>query len=180
MKLLALLFTTALASPFCYGQHRCVENGKTLITDRPCASASETPEPKSNNTIGDAKHSAYSTNFGAWRGQVQFMAKAGTAVVSDAHAVGPLVIEIDPRGKVSGSSTETGCTFKGIATPGIADTLTILDVTLSNCRYAAYNRQMTGRLALYKAQGYTDFSLVAYDLNKRPSGHYEIKGTLRR
>lgn len=180
MKIPVLLFVTALTSPLCYGQYRCVENGKTLITDHPCVLQSATSEHKAANTIGDAKNFAYSTTFGAWRGQVQFMTKAGTAVVSDAHAVVPVVIEIDPQGKVTGSSTDTGCTFKGIATPGIGDTITNLDVTLSNCRYPGYNRQLTGRLALYKAQGYTDLNLVAYDLNKRPPGYYEIKGTLRR
>lgn len=108
------------------------------------------------------------------------MAKQGTAVMDEAHAVVPLVIEIDPQGKITGVSTDNGCTFKGIAMPGIAETITNLDVTLTGCKYPGFNRQLTGRIALYRAQKYTDFSLVAYDMNRRPSGYYEIKGTLRR
>lgn len=108
------------------------------------------------------------------------MAKSGTAVVNDAHAVAPLVIEIDPQGKVTGASTETGCAMKGIATPSMMDTIVTLDVTLTKCRYAGYNRQMTGRLALYKAQSYADLNLNAYEMNKSPPGFYEIKGSLRR
>ena len=108
------------------------------------------------------------------------MVKSGTEVVNEAHAVAPIVLEIDPQGKVTGSSTETGCVFKGIAVPGIVDTITNLDVTLTKCQFTDYNRQMSGRLALYKAQSYVDFSVVAYDMIKRPVAYYEIKGTLRR
>lgn len=164
-----------------HAQYKCVENGKTLITDQPCASSAGQPEVKSGaNVVGDLQNSAYSTTNGVWRGQVQFMAKAGTNVVSEAHSVASIVIEIDPKGKVTGSSTETGCTLKGIAMPGLAASITNLDVTLSNCRYSGYNRQMPGRIALYKAQSYTDFSLTAYDLSKKPPYTYEIKGSLRR
>lgn len=58
------------------------------------------------------------------------MAKAGTTVVSEAHAVGPIVIDIDPRGKVTGNASEAGCILKGIAKPSVFPTITELDVTL--------------------------------------------------
>lgn len=179
MRFALLLAAGFLATPICYGQYRCVENGKTLLTDRPCASSPATPEPKVTNTFGDAKSSAYSTTVGAWRGQVQFMAKSGADVVNEAHAVAPIVVEIDTQGKVTGSSTETGCAFKGIAKPGVLET-TELDVSFSNCRYAGYNRQMAGRLILNTAKSYVDFNLFAFDMIKRPVGYFEIKGTLRR
>lgn len=130
--------------------------------------------------IGDSTNAAYSTTNGMWRGQVQFMAKADNTVASEAHAVVPFVIDINPQGKVTGSASEYGCVLKGIAKPGIVPTITELDVTLSKCSYPGFNRQMTGRVALYVAKNYVDFSLVAYEINKRPSGYYEIKGTLRR
>ncbi len=106
------------------------------------------------------------------------MAKAGTAVIDEAHAVVPFVIEIDPQGKVSG--TGNGCSIKGIAAPSPMDTITTLDVTLRGCGYSGFNRQMSGRIALYRAQKYVDFSLQSYDMQRRPVGYYEIKGTLRR
>lgn len=162
-----------------FAQYRCNENGKAVFTDRPCASQPTAPTlTGSPKMIGDAGNTAYSTTSGAWRGQVQFMAKAGTSVINEAHAVVPFVIDIDPQGKVTGTSN--GCSLKGIAAPSIMDTLTNLDVTLTGCGYPGYNRQMTGRLALYKAQKYVDFSIVNYDMQSRPVRYYEIKGTLRR
>lgn len=57
-------------------QYRCVENGKTLFTDKPCAS-SEASAPHrgySPKVIGDSGNSAYSSGYGDWRGQVQYQA----------------------------------------------------------------------------------------------------------
>ena len=178
----ALLVAGLLIAPLAIAQYRCVENGKTVFQDRPCVTEPPPAAPTGNNpkVIGDTNNSAYSTTNGTWRGQVQFMAKANSTVISEAHAVGPLVIDIHPQGKVTGSASEYGCVLKGIAKPGMVPTITELDVTLSKCRYPGFNRQMSGRVALYAEKRYVDFSLVAYEINKRPSGHYEIKGTLRR
>lgn len=180
--MLYLLAAGLLAAPLAFAQYRCVENGKTLFTDKPCTGevAPAVPTGNSPKVIGDAGNSAYSTTNGTWRGQVQFMAKAGNAVISEAHSVGPFVIDINPQGKVTGSASESGCVLKGIAKPGVFPTITELDVTLSKCNYSGFNRQMSGRVALYTEKKYVHFSLVAYEMNKRPSGHYEIKGTLRR
>ncbi len=180
MKPLALLIISLFVAPLAHAQYRCVENGKTVIQDRPCTTEAAPGVTKSDKVIGDSANAAYSTTNGTWRGQVQFMAKAGNAVVSEAHAVGPFVIDINPQGRVTGSAGEYGCVLKGIAKPGMVPIITELDVTLSKCSYPGFNRQMSGRVALYAEQKYVDFSLVAYDISKRPSGHYEIKGTLRR
>jgi len=179
MKSTAILLVGLLASASAFAQYRCNENGKVMYSDRPCTNQAA-PIIVEGNTkvIGDAGNSAYGTTNGAWRGQVQFMAKAGTSVISEAHAVVPFVIEIDPKGKVTGNGN--GCSLKGIAAPSPMNTITNLDVTLTGCSFPSYNRQMTGRLALYKAQKYVDFSIVSYDMQRRPSGYYEIKGTLRR
>lgn len=162
-----------------YAQYRCEENGRVTFADRPCANQQAEPlRTPGIKVIGDAGNAAYATNDGTWRGQVQFMAKSGTTVVSEAHAVVPLVIEIDPQGKVSG--TGNGCTLKGIAAPSPMESITTVDVTVKGCSYPGYNRQMSGRLAIYRAKKYVDFNLVSYDLQRRPPGYYEIKGTLRR
>ena len=108
------------------------------------------------------------------------MARSGSNVVGEAHAIVPLVIELDPQGKVSGSAAETGCFLKGIAKPSMFPNIAELDVTLSKCNYPGYNRQMSGRIALYTEKRYVDFSLTAFDLNRKPGQSYEIKGTLRR
>lgn len=178
MKSIALLTISLLGSGSVFAQHRCVENGKTILTDRPCAS--QTMPVVSGDVNGDnnAGISAYATSNGAWRGQVQFMAKSGTTVINEAHAVVPFVIELDPQGRVTGSGNN--CSIKGIAAPSPMDTITMLDITLTGCAYAGFNRQMSGRIALYKAQKYVDFSVQSYDMQRRPSGYFEIKGTLRR
>jgi hypothetical protein len=182
MKLFALII--CFLSSHVHAQYRCTENGKTVFTDRPCATteapAQASPGQPPKKLIGDAGNSAYSTTSGAWRGQVQYQATWRTTVDSDAHAVIPMTIEIDPQGKVSGGSPENGCKLKGISAPGGMPTITNLDVTFSGCDYAAFNRRMSGYLALYQAQKHAQFSLSAYEMMKRPSGTFEIKGTLRR
>lgn len=186
MKTIAIILLACAVAP-AFGQQQlytCVEKGRKVISNTPCGEGL-TLQPTNrvpSNVVAPAPVNAmdYSSTYGAWRGQVQFMAKRGTAVVNEAHAVVSLVIQIDPQGKVSGGNTETGCSFKGIATPGPIDTFVNLDVTLSGCKYSGYNRQLTGRVALYKAQKYVDFNLFANDLISRPNAYYEIKGTLRR
>jgi len=180
VKSIALLIIGLVVAPLANAQYRCVENGKTIFQDRPCATEAVPSFTRAEKVIGDSANAAYSTTNGIWRGQVQFMAKADNTVVSEAHAVGPFVIDINPQGKVTGSASEYGCILQGIAKPGMFPTIAELDVTLSKCSYSGFNRQMTGRVALYAEKKYVDFSLVAYEINKRPSGYFEIKGTLRR
>lgn len=179
MKSIISLTIGLLVSCSAFAQHRCVENGKTILTDRPCASQSVPVASGGANEVSNAGNAAYATTNGAWRGQVQFMAKSGTAVINEAHAVVPFVIELDPQGRVTGAGNN--CSIKGIAAPSPPmDTITTLDITLTGCAYSGFNRQMTGRLSLYRAQKYVDFSVQSYDLQRRPTGYYEIKGTLRR
>lgn len=179
MKAFVFLFAVLTVSTSAFAQNRCTENGRVIFTDRPCATEHGIPSKDGDaKVIGDASNSAYASSNGTWRGQVQFMAKSGTAVIGEAHAVVPFVIEIDPQGKISG--TGNGCTLKGIAAPTPMDMITTLDVTLRGCSYPGYNRQMSGRLALYRAQRYVDFSLLSFDMQRHPPGYYEIKGTLRR
>jgi hypothetical protein len=166
-------------APVSWAQYRCVENGKTVFSDRACSASTEAVS-KPGKVVGDQQNSAYMTTNGTWRGQVQFMARSGGNVVNEAHAVVPFVIEIDPQGKVVGSAPETGCVLKGIARPGVMPSLTELDVTLTKCAFPKYNRQMSGRIVLYSEKRYVDFSLQAYEFNRKPGGSYEVKGTLRR
>lgn len=187
MKIAVILLACAVAPAFGQQQlYTCVEKGRKVISNTPCGEGlklqptNQTPSNVVAPAVTPVNALDYSSIYGAWRGQVQFMAKRGPSVINEAHAVVPLVMQIDPQGKVSGASTESGCSFKGIAIPGPIETLITLDVTLSGCKYFGYNRQMTGRVALYTAKKYVDFSLFANDLIGRPNGYYEIKGTLRR
>lgn len=183
----AILLTCVVVPAFGQQQlYKCVEKGRTVLSNAPCGeglkiqSTNQTPSTTATQVAAQVNALDYSSIYGAWRGQVQFMAKRGPEVINEAHAVVPLMIQIDPQGKVSGGSSESGCSLKGIAVPGPIETLVTLDVTLFGCKYPGYNRQMTGRVALYSAKKYVDFSLNAHDLISRPHGSYELKGTLRR
>lgn len=177
--LLALLSvaTSALA------QYRCVENGKTVFTDRPCAtelpvSSRPQPQPAAAATAGDA---AYSTTAGAWRGQAQFQATVNGAVVGDAHSVVPMVIEIDPQGKITGVSTDNGCRLLGVASPGFLPTMANLDITFTNCEYPGFNRRMSGTLSVYQGQKHAQLSLNGIQMAPgRIAATYDIRATLRR
>src|SRR5690348_16401525 len=96
----------------------------------------------------------YSTPYGAWRGQAQYQVSVQSVPDPAAHAVSPLVIEIDTAGKLKGSSPENGCQLLGIARPSPVPTLLNLDVTISGCRYAGLNRRYSGTFGLYTQRKY--------------------------
>lgn len=163
--------------------YRCTVGGKTLLTDKPCDGnvAQQGTSAASATTLPGSADSSYSTPYGEWRGQAQFQANVGGTVQQDAHAVVPLVIAIDAQGKVTGAAPEAGCQIKGIATPGVVPTMLNLDVTLSGCRYAGYNRRMGGYVALYQAQKHAQLSLNGNHIPARQAvAIYDIKSTMRR
>lgn len=182
LKRLGLLGLLLAATSAC-AQYRCVEHGKVVYTDRPCAN-----EPSTQNTgtppakvVGVPNNAAYSTPTGAWRGQAQFQANVGGAVANEAHAVVPMTIEIDPQGKVTGASPENGCRLLGVASPGIQPTMANLDVTLSGCRYAGFNRRLSGSLSVYQAQQHAQFQLIGMlAAPGRVAATYDIRATMRR
>lgn len=183
MKSLLFLLLGALVSTPSSAQYRCVENGKTLFTDKPCASneAAIPPHGNSPKVIGDSANSAYSSGYGDWRGQVQYQATFKGQAVSEAHAVVQTTLSIDPQGKILGSSPENGCKMKGIASPGIGQTILNLDITLTGCTFSKLNRRLTGTLALYPAEKRTQFWIYAHPVDLlNPGWSYDIKGTLRR
>lgn len=184
MRLLCLI-TLLLASSAATAQYRCTVNGKTVFTDRPCPGEGQSTERSQqgtpSKTVGDVGNSAYSSASGTWRGQVQYQATGKGGVIQEAMAVVPLTIDVDPQGKVVGSSPENGCKLRGIASPGIVPTSVSLDITFSDCRYSAFNRRLFGTLTVNQAQKYAQFSLNGTNAN--PFGgmfFFDIKGTMRR
>lgn len=171
--------TTAMA------QYRCVENGNTIFTDRPCPTDTPSVEqpPRSNapKMVGDAGNSAYSSPFGTWRGQIQYQANGRGGINQEAMAVVAMTMDIDSKGRVTGSSPENGCRFRGIASPGSVPTSIALDVTFAGCNFNGYNRRLFGTLSVNPAQKYAQFSLNGSHVMPLASMHFfDIKGTLRR
>lgn len=183
MNRFAVVLLGLTAAVPAFGQHRCVDNGKILITDKPCAGEMTTPAPAANvqNIIGDKANGAYASGYGDWRGQVQYQASLSGQPVADAHAVVQTTVSIGPQGKVTGISPENGCKMKGIASPGMTPTILNLDITLSGCSFQALNRRLSGTLALYPAQKHAQLWLYAQPVDLlRPGQSYELKGTMRR
>lgn len=174
--LLPLLFVASTAQ----AQQRCVENGRVLITDRPCGEATTGSVPKPDPMPVTRAAPTASLASGTWRGHAQYQASQNGVVIQAAHAVTPLVIEIDPQGKITGISNETGCHIKGIAAPGMAPTITNIDVTFSGCSYNGYNRRMFGHLIVAQGRGTAQLSVSAHHIIPAPAAVYELRATLRR
>lgn len=176
--------------------YRCVVNGKTTYTDKPCDAPTlpgvngPSASMSSNGTRQAGKPTKsieldYSTPYGIWRGQAQYQ---GTTVkgqaMREAHVVVPLVIEVEKQGRVRGASPENGCKLLGVAAPYVAPNMLKLDVTLSECRYPALNRRYSGTLVLYQSSNSVQFSLQSLNpmlavLIVGPS-NFDIKATMKR
>lgn len=171
--------------------YRCVVGSKTTYTDKPCdapvlqrvdgssAVASSDPPRKPEKSI----ELDYSTPYGVWRGQAQYQAAAKGQPVPEAHGVVPLVIQVEKAGRVQGVSPENGCKMLGVAAPYVTPTVLRLDVTLSGCRYPAFNRRYSGTLALYQSDNSVQFSLQSINAASAFIGNvgdFDIKASMRR
>jgi hypothetical protein len=175
--------------------YRCTVNGKTIYTDKPCdAPMLPGVEGPSDSTSGNATGQAgkpaksieldYSTPYGIWRGQAQYQASSKGQLLREAHAVIPLVIQVEKQGRVRGASPENGCKLLGVAAPYYSPNVLTLDVTLSGCRYPALNRRYSGTLALYQSSNSVQLSLQSFNIGLAAVGkgaaHFDIKATMRR
>lgn len=136
--------------------YRCQVNGQTTFSDRPCDSGARGKAPISGEKKAPSSPvypahalSGYATPHGSWRGQAQYQAKQGTQLVEEAHAVVPVILSISTDAKVTGGSPDNGCRWLGIASPGAMKAMLKLDVTLSQCKYAALNRRHAGFITVY-------------------------------
>lgn len=122
----------------------------------------------------------YSTPYGEWRGQTQYQAFIRTTSDPAGHIVTNLTINIDPQGKVVGTSAENGCRLLGVAEPGVTPTIVTLNITLTGCNYSDYNRTYKGLLSVFSRESYAKFSLQAIDISSGKAGTYNIEATMRR
>lgn len=122
----------------------------------------------------------YSSPYGEWRGQTQYQAFIRTTSDPAAHVVTNLIINVDPQGKVIGTSTENGCRMLGLAAPGVTPTIVTLNVTLTGCIYSGYNRTYIGSFSVFSKEAYARFSLQAIDVLSGKAGTYNITATMRR
>jgi len=166
--------------------YRCIVNGQTVLTDKPCDGvttvpgsgvAAASPSGPANGQISGAQ-----SIVGDWRGQTQFQGAENTQVMEAAHSVVPLVLTFSADGKVSGVSSDNGCTLLGLWAPGATPRLFNLDVTLKGCRYSGLNRRYAGNVLATFAENSAQFSLAAYavPIPGQPVRRYDVGATLRR
>jgi hypothetical protein len=130
------------------------------------------------STVASAQN--YSSPYGEWRGQTQYQAFIRTTSDPAGHIVTNLTINIDPQGKVVGTSSENGCRMLGLAEPGVTPTIVTINVTLTGCTYTGYNRTYRGLLSVFSKDHYAKFSLQAIDVSSGKGGTYNVTATMRR
>lgn len=170
--------------------YRCVVKGKITYTDKPCDAPTlpgvEGATASASSQTGKPAQSVeldYTTPYGTWRGQAQYQASEKGQLLSDAHAVLPLVIQVEKQGRVRGASPENGCKMLGVARPYVTPNILMLDVTLSECRYPTFNRRYSGSLTLSQASNSVQFSLQSINVASAfigKVGYLDIKATMRR
>lgn len=180
------LVLSCFASNDAAGQsiYRCMQNGRTTFSDKPCTEGGKvqqppnTTAPDSQTTPSTVEGAENASPYGEWRGQTQFQATVKGQRVTDAHSVVPMTIAIDRQGKVTGASPENGCRLLGIAAPGPVPTVLHMDVSLRGCQYAPYNRRFAGTLALYLRDKHIQLSLTS--IAPLASHILDIRATMRR
>lgn len=166
--------------------YRCTENGQTVLTDKPCESATTVPASglaaASPSGPVNGQISGAASVVGDWRGQTQFQGAQNTQVIEEAHSVVPLVLTFSADGKVSGVSAENGCALLGLWAPGSTPRLFALDITLKGCRYSGLNRRYGGNLIATFTENSAQLSLSAYAVSipGQPIVRYDVGATLRR
>jgi hypothetical protein len=165
--------------------YRCIKDGQTILTDKPCDATSAAPSSGATAPpSGPASNpvSAPESIVGEWRGQTQFQGAQNGQLIEEAHTVVPLALTFSADGKVSGTSADNGCALLGLWAPGGTPRLFSLDVTLSGCRYAGFNRRYTGSLIATFPENVAQITLQAYTLPIPgiPIRRYDVSATLRR
>lgn len=158
--------------------YRCIKDGQTVLTDKPC-------DASPTNASSDAaavRISAPESIVGQWRSQTQFQGAEDGRDLQEVHSVVPLVLTFSADGKVSGVSVDNGCQLLGLWTPGVTPRLFTLDITLSDCRYAGLNRRYSGTVTTAHTDGSAVLGLQAdtMPVPGLPRRRYDVAATLRR
>ena len=174
----AIVVTLALPASAKSPIYRCIKDGQTVLTDKPCdaAPAASSSEPAGNQV------SAPESIVAQWRGQTQFQGAEEGRELQEVHSVVPLVLTFSADGKVSGVSADNGCQLLGLWSPAVTPRLFTLDVTLSDCRYAGLNRRYTGTVTIGHTDGSALLGLQADTMPVLglPRRRYDVAATLLR
>jgi hypothetical protein len=178
----ALALPASATSPI----YRCMKDGQTVLTDKPCDAT--TAAPSSGATVAPSsgvvgkQASASESVVGEWRGQTQFQGAENGQLIEVAHSVVPLTLTFSADGKVSGKSADNGCELLGLWAPGVTPRMFTLDITLKNCEYGGLNRRYTGSFIATFPENLAQLSLLAIAVPAPGliARRYDVGATLRR
>ena len=179
------IVAVVIAPPVRAEVYRCTVDGTVTYSDEPCAGAHAGKPAQGQATVPlpnpvTTPVGTPANFYGEWTGQAQYQATARSQPIEAAHAVVSLTLIVAADGKLTGESMDNGCRVLGLAAPQTSQTLK-LDVTLTGCRYAGFNRRYTGTFGLPPRKGYATVSLLAYDTRPgTPSVMYDVTATMRR
>ena len=166
LLLAALLGSATL--PCAAAVNKCTDSrGKVTYQEEPCAatpqsSRVDTSTPLDTRPAGTATaaqrtitHSLpagddaeFRSAKGTWRGpaQFQFSVSGGRSADAHAHAIGRMVIDLQPDGRVRGVIDEAGCKLSGLHTQFVSPASASIDVTISGCNDGRFNARYSGHL----------------------------------
>jgi hypothetical protein len=162
--------------------YKCVKDGQTTLTDKPCPGEKATADVSTGQSTTTVVPSSKDLSpVGKWSGQLQYQEASNGQTVQAAHSVALVTAEFTADGKVTGLSPANGCHLLGVWAPGMA-TLNWIDLTFSNCNYADLNRRYHGSLILARpdSSGNLQLQSIGTAFSKDVGKAFDIKGTLRR
>jgi hypothetical protein len=162
---------------------KCVKDGQTVLSDRPCDGDDPNKAPSSSLTPEmDLPSTTSPSPIGKWSGQLQFQESENGKTVQAAHSVALSTAEFSADGKVTGASQEIGCRMLGIWGTGLGPRAFTVDLTLSGCAHADLNRRFHGSfiLASPDSSGGLQLNAVGSPFTKDVAKSFDVEGTLRR
>ena len=196
MKLIATRIVSLLASllaltalPCTAAVNKCTDSrGKVTYQDEPCAATPQSsskvdtsnpvdtrpsagataPQRAISKSLPAGDDAAYRSAKGTWRGPAQFQFSVGGARSADAHAIGRMVIDLQPDGRVRGVIDEAGCKLSGLHTQFMTAASASIDVTVSGCHDGRFNTRFSGHLVGNAAAGESKLQLNANAMNLLP------------
>ena len=117
--------------------------------------------------------------YGEWRGKVQYLVSKYGEPAPVVQEIVPLVLRVDPDGKVAGASTENGCRLLGMVSPA-GNNVMRLDATLHDCESKDLNRRISGTVAHYPADHRLALNVSNLDSSAKPFTRYEMTAPMMR
>ena len=160
--------------------YKCVVNGQTTLTDKPCSGENSDAWSSQTNTTVVAS-SKDPSPVGRWSGQIQYSEVSNGQAIQAAHSVALMNAEFTADGKVTGLSSENGCQMLGVWSSG-GQTLAWVDLTLDQCRISELNRRYHGSFILARpdSSGQLQVQSLGAPFSKDTGKAFDIKGMLRR